>query len=292
MKHMYFRFISTILAAIIACSCAKASDSYAKSNVATESTRQAAAEFAGADFDDAEAAQFNLPQERKLIRTGNICFEVRSLAHTKSAIELWVKKYGGYISDTSENSSSLYVTAHIPSMQFSEAMSDASGIGKITSKNINSTDATDEFYDLNTRLATRRILLERLQSYLREVKNVEDMLAIESKINDVTTEIERMQGQFNRLSQRIDYSEIFLEVNLPYNHEETGFIFPNMKSSFMAFLENVLSFFSSLVFVMLYIIIFGVPIVLIAFLLYWICFGKIGLLRRLFKRIRVGKKET
>ncbi|MBP3708814.1 MAG: DUF4349 domain-containing protein [Treponema sp.] len=291
MKYMHFLLTSMILAVIMLCGCAKASGSYAKNSVATESSRQMMADFADADFDDAAAAQFDLPQERKLIRTGNIRFEVQSLAHAKSAIELWVKKYGGYISDTSESNRLLHVTAHIPSTQFLEAMSDASGIGKVVSKNINSIDVTDVFYDLNTRLATRRILLERLQSYLREAKNVEDMLAIESKINDVTTEIERMQGQFNRLSQQIDYSEIFLEANLPYNHEESGFIFPDMKSSFIAFSENVLSFFSNLIFVVLYIIIFGVPIVLIIFLLYWICFGKIGLLRRLFKRIRVGKKE-
>ena len=109
----------------------------------------------------------------------------------------------------------------------------------------------------------------------------------------MTAEIEEMQGQFNRLSKQIDYSEIYIEANLPYNHaEDRGFIFPDLKSAFIEFCETVVGFFTGFVFVVLYILIFGIPILCVAFLLYWICFGKIGVLRKLFAKIRAGKKET
>ena len=237
-------------------------------------------------------AALPLPENRKLIRTGNIRFEVSSLAETKAATEAWAKRFGGYVSDFSEDGRSLGMTVHIPSSAFDDAMSSSGAIGKIVSKSADSVDVTDRFYDLDSRLATRRVLLERLQSYLREAKNMKDMLDIETKINDVTVEIEQMQGQFNRLSEQIDYSEIYIEANLPYNHaEDRGFIFPDLKSAFIEFCETVVGFFSNFIFVILYIIIFGIPILCVAFLLYWICFGKIGVLRKLFEKIRAGKKR-
>lgn len=233
-----------------------------------------------------------LPENRKLIRTGNIRFEVSSLADTKAAVEAWAKRFDGYVSDFSEDGRSLGMTVHIPSSVFDDAMSSSGTIGKIVSKSADSVDVTDRFYDLDSRLATRRVLLERLQSYLREAKNMKDMLDIETKINDVTSEIEQMQGQFNRLSEQIDYSEIYIEANLPYNHaEDRGFIFPDLKSAFIEFCETVVGFFTNFIFVVLYIIIFGIPILCVVFLLYWICFGKIGVLRKLFEKIRAGKKE-
>ena len=234
-----------------------------------------------------------LTENRKLIRTGHIRFEVSSLAEAKAATEAWAKRFGGYVSDFSEDERSLGMTVHIPSAAFDDAMASSGGIGKILSKSADSVDVTDRFYDLDSRLATRRVLLERLQSYLRDAKNIKDMLEIEMKINDVTAEIEEMQGQFNRLSKQIDYSEIYIEANLPYNHaEDRGFIFPDLKSAFIEFCETVVGFFTGFVFVVLYILIFGIPILCVAFLLYWICFGKIGVLRKLFAKIRAGKKET
>ena len=238
-------------------------------------------------------AALPLLENRKLIRTGNIRFEVSSLAETKAATEAWAKRFGGYVSDFSEDGRSLGMTVHIPSSAFDDAMSSSGAIGKIVSKSADSVDVTDRFYDLDSRLATRRVLLERLQSYLKDAKNIKDMLEIEMKINDVTAEIEEMQGQFNRLSKQIDYSEIYVEANLPYNHaEDRGFIFPDLKSAFIEFCETVVGFFTGFVFVVLYILIFGIPILCVAFLLYWICFGKIGVLRKLFAKIRAGKKET
>ena len=231
----------------------------------------------------------SLPENRKLIRTGTIRFEVSSLSETKAAAEAWAKRFGGYVSDFSEDGRSLGMTVHIPSPAFDDAMSSSGAIGKVVSKSADSVDVTDRFYDLDSRLATRRVLLERLQSYLKEAKNIKDMLEIETKINDVTAEIEQMQGQFNRLSKQIDYSEIYIEANLPYNHaEDRGFIFPDLKSAFIEFCETVVGFFTGFVFVVLYIIIFSIPILCVAFLLYWICFGKIGVLRKLFAKIRKG----
>ena len=255
-------------------------DAYEAAPMAVNET---GSDYSGTGYTGA-STKSNLPADRKLIRTGNINIEVTSLADTQTATENWVKQYGGYISDSSEDGRSISFTAHIPSARFDEAMDSSAKIGKVTSKTVNSTDVTDQYYDLDTRLSTRRILLERLQTYLKQAKDMKDMLDIETKINDVTTEIENMQGQLNRLSKQIDYAQIDICAQLPVNQTEQGFVFPDTKSQFREFCGNILNFFSNFLFVLLYIIIYGVPIVLVLFLLYWLCFGKVGLLRKLFKK--------
>ncbi|QTQ11072.1 DUF4349 domain-containing protein [Treponema parvum] len=286
----------TFAAALILSGCGAQKGNFAAMEFAADSAPMRAGGVYAAERksvgDIADTAP-TLPENRKLIRTGTIRFEVSSLAETKAAAEAWAKRFGGYVSDFSEDSRSLGMTVHIPSSAFDDAMSSSGDIGKIVSKSADSVDVTDRFYDLDSRLATRRVLLERLQSYLKEAKNVKDMLEIETKINDVTSELEQMQGQFNRLSKQIDYSEIYVEANLPYNHaEDRGFIFPDLKSKFIEFCETVVGFFTGFVFVILYIIIFGIPILFVAFLLYWICFGKIGVLRKLFAKIRAGQPHS
>jgi len=52
------------------------------------------------DSDASANEQSALPAERKLIRTGDMTLEVTSLAETKTAVEAWVKQYGGYISNS------------------------------------------------------------------------------------------------------------------------------------------------------------------------------------------------
>ena len=236
----------------------------------------------------AEAGAAPAPEtfERKLIRTGSIDIEVESLADARAALEAWTKRYGGYISDSGEWSNSLSITARIPSANFDAAMSDAAGFGKLRSKNINSQDVTEQYYDIATRLKTKRMMLERLENYLKTAKDMKDLLEIETKINSVTAEVESMQGQLNRLASRVDYATISVQARLPYKQTESGFVLPDARSSFRGFASNILEFFVGLLIVILYVAVCGVPLVLLAILLYWLCFGKIGLLRKLFRKAR------
>ena len=224
--------------------------------------------------------------ERKLIRTGHISLEVASLSEVKGSIESWVKKYGGYVASSNESGNSVSFTVKIPSPRFEEAMGETASFGKIRNKNISSQDVTERYYDLKTRLEAKRVMQERLEGYLKSAKDIKDMMEIEGKLNDVTADLEAMQGQLNRLSSQIDFSEINIDARLRPNQTETGFTMPDVGGKFSDLLSNVVYFFVGLLFVLIYAVIFGVPIILVLALLYWLCFGKIGLLRKLFARLK------
>ena len=227
--------------------------------------------------------------ERKLIKTGNVRLEVQSLSEVKAGVESWVKKYGGYIANSDEGTSSATFTVKVPSSRFEDAMGETSSFGKVTGKNVNSKDVTDRFYDLKSRLESKRIMQERLESYLKSAKDIKDMLEIESKLNDVTADLEAMQGQMNLLSAQISFSEITVIARLKPNHTEEGFTLPDVGRKFSDLASNVVYFVVGLFFAVIYIVLFGIPVVLVLAFFYWLCFGKIGLVRKLFARLR--KKE-
>ncbi|MCR5318807.1 MAG: DUF4349 domain-containing protein [Treponema sp.] len=292
MKKLLFVTILALTALFVSCS-KKYSASQSKSLAALHETADGAFSGTGynpetpASAEDAKAP--TLPTGRKLIFTGTINLEVESLEKTQASVQKWVHDFGGYISESSMGARSANFTARIPSASFESAMEQASTFGTILLKNIESSDVTDEFYDLKSRLETKKVLLERLQNYLKNATAIKDMMEIETKINDVTSDLERMQGQMNRLSGKIDFATVNISAKLPANHTEEGFALPNAGEKAKDLFGGFISFIINLIFVLLYIVFYGIPIILVVALFYWICFGKLGLLRKLFRKISVHK---
>ena len=88
---------------------------------------------------------------------------------------------------------------------------------------------------------------ERLQRYLEEAKDIKDMLQIEKELNSVISDIESMEGRMKRLSGQIDYSQIYVNYDLPFRSDENhGFVMPDFGDGFRRFMANVLDFFIGL----------------------------------------------
>lgn len=225
-------------------------------------------------------------QERKLIKTGSISLEVEQLASAEEAVLEWCQSFGGYVASSFNHETNAAFTVRIPAAHFDAAMAAAGNLGRVRSRNVSTQDVSEQFYDLQTRLDTRKILRDRLQSYLAQAKNMEDLLHIERELNSTLTEIESMEGRMRRLSNQIDYSTITVDLQLPYRTTDQGFQWPSLDRNVRRFLSNVVDFFVDFVAIVLYIVIFGVPILALVAFLYWLLLGRMGLLKRIFKRLK------
>ena len=225
-------------------------------------------------------------QERKIIKTGSLSYEVKNLSETEEKIAAWLEGFGGYIADTWTNRNNMNVTVKVPSSSFEDAMNSTGDFGELLSRSISTEDVSENYYDLETRLETRKILQEKLESYLAGAKSISDLLEIERQLNDVTSELESMEKQFRRLSNQIDFSTISISCRLPANTTEAGFETPDFLQGLKDFGYNALQFLCNFGLGILYIILVGVPSVLLIALLYWLCFGKIGLVRKLFNKLK------
>ncbi|MCM1322226.1 MAG: DUF4349 domain-containing protein [Bacteroides sp.] len=223
--------------------------------------------------------------ERKLIKSGSLSLEVKNLAEAEAAAESWCTAFGGYIASSNSGERSAYFSARIPSNKFESAMAAAGNIGTVLSRAVSAQDVSEQFYDLQTRLETRKIMRDRLRTYLAQAKDVKDMLQIERELNSVLSDIESMEGRMKRLSGQIEYSTIDVNISLPYRTTSGGFEWPNLGAGFRRFVSNVVDFFGGFIKVLLYIAVCGIPLGAVIAFFWWLLFGKIGLLKKLYKRL-------
>ena len=224
--------------------------------------------------------------ERKLIRTGNVSLEVKTVSDAEEKIASWAKGLGGYVTNANIWENGANFTVRIPSTRFDDALAQAGDFGRVTERSVNSQDVSDNYYDLESRLKTKYILRDKLSGYLSQAKDIKDLLEIERQLNQVLEEIDSTESRFKRLAGQVDYSTIYINMQFERGKDESGIILPDVKDSWNEFVSNVIGFFWGLLKVLFYIVIFGVPVVAVAAFFFWLLFGKVGLLVKLFKKLK------
>lgn len=236
------------------------------------------------DFDNSRSQ--NAEYERKLIRTGNVTLEVKTVSDAEEKISAWAKSLGGYITNANTWENGAGFTVRVPASRFDDAMAQAGEFGRVTNRSVSSQDVSDNYYDLQSRLQTKYILRDKLTGYLNQAKDIKDLLEIERQLNSVLEDIDSTEGRFKRLSGQIDFSTIYINMQFERGKDEGGIILPDVKNSWNEFVSTVIAFFWGLLKILFYIVIFGIPLIAIAAFLFWLLFGKVGLLVRLFKKLK------
>lgn len=224
--------------------------------------------------------------ERKMVKSARMSVSVSDLAEAEKGAVALCGKFGGYVAASNKNDSSLSIDAKIPSSRFDEAVEEFSSLGRLDSRNVSADDITDSYYDLAGRIKTKEILRERLTSYLGEARSMADLVSIETQLNSVQSDLESMQGRLRRMDGQVDYSAISVSLSLPRNKDERGWKLPSVPEKFKGLFFALLEFLSSLMVATVALVAFGAPAVLLAALFFWLTFGKLGLVRRLFSRLK------
>lgn len=249
-----------------------------------------AAEPAPAPAKDASAAKAgqtakpgsipaNPAEARKRVVTGSIDLQVGDLATAIARLQETLSGLGGYVATSQVEAAWASVVVRIPAERYDDLVKGVSGQGKVIRSHADVADVTDQWFDLDNRLRAKRILLERYLGYLRQAKNVEDLMTVERQVNDVTLEIEQLEGSFKRLANQVAYSTLTVNLSLPGSGERTGY---DLGGAMADFLDNAGAFFQGAVVVLLYVLAIGTPLVLLAAAAWWLLFGRIGWIRRLF----------
>ena len=220
--------------------------------------------------------------ERKLIVTVDIRINSKDVEKSYKSIENKVKEYNGYFDNVESSKNRYYLTIRIPKDNLNNFISFIEESEKIENKNISTQDVTDTYYDTDNRIKNREVLLEKLRNYLKEAKNIDEILKIEDRINTLTYEIERMKGNLQNLQSSIDYSRITVNIQ----NQEAIKSTTNIYNKYLNLISFLKEFFSGIIFFIVGFVAVGIPIVLILALFYYICFGKIGLIKKLYKKIK------
>jgi len=226
--------------------------------------------------------------ERKLVKRADVRIRVENLEAADASVAGLLKKYDAYAASTSIQENSYYFSLRVPSRAYETFLTDINGLGRLINRSESTEDVTLRYYDLEGRLETKRELLRTFQAYLRRANNIEEILKVEARISELQYDIEGTGKQLRDLANRIDYATIELFVLGPAaassNQNLTfGERIKQMFGNFGAFLSGMGLF-------ILGFIIYCIPVLLIAFFLFWLLFGRVGLLKKLW-RVVMGKKQ-
>lgn len=184
--------------------------------------RDVAGDEAGAGT---EAGGLGPLNDRKIVRTATIDLRVEDLQGSVVAVQAIATRAGGFVSesrvfvapdsdeDDVRSSQSATVVIRVPAETFEDTMSKLrDAADEVESETISATEVTEEFTDLESRLRNLEATELQYLALLERAESIEDVLAVQARLDDVRLEIEQVQGRLNVLADLTDLATI--TVNL------------------------------------------------------------------------------
>ena len=227
------------------------------------------------------ADQADTNQVRKLVKRAFLNLRLEDPSKIEEPLFELMKKYDAWPASTGVYENLRSYSIRVPSPSYEEMLAELTGFGRVIRRSENAEDVTLRYYDLESRLETKLELLKTYQSYLSRARNIEEIMTVESRIADLQQEIDWTGTQLRNLANLVDYSTIDLEVSgPPGTSSQTPPSLGEKMREFFSYFGNVAS---SAFVVVTGIIIYGIPAALIIILLFWLLFGRIGLLKKLWR---------
>ncbi|MDF2788837.1 MAG: hypothetical protein K0S80_1935 [Neobacillus sp.] len=229
-------FLSLIffLAACSASSKSEESKMSSDSSAGIDSGKSAIEEKSQVSFDNnakqEKAAQTDMVVPNQMvIYQADLQLRVKKFEETLQNIEEQVSKYGGYISESNVSKDGVeqvsgQITVRIPQKNFQVFLHDAEGqAAEVLQRNLTGTDVTEEYVDLDSRLKSKRVVEERLTSFMQSAQKTEDLLKISADLAAVQEEIETILGRMKYLENQTSLSTVHIALY------ENKVIVPNLE---------------------------------------------------------------
>ena len=160
-------------------------------------------------------------QTRAVIRRGNISIVTVEMRRARTEVDDLLGRHGGYLAseettnDRAGRPERSVLVLRVPEPAFGESMDQLARIGRTLSADRSSEDVTTEVIDVDARVATAEASVARLQRFLREAVEVEDMIRLESEIARRQADLESLQAQQTYLRDQTSLSTITVRLHTP-----------------------------------------------------------------------------
>src|SRR5688572_14849131 len=177
--------------------------------------------------------------DKKIIKTASLNLEVKDYNAFSSSLREKVKGLGGYIAQEEQSQSDYKIensiAIKVPVDQFDNAVVQLTAHAeKLTEKKITSQDVTTEVIDTKSRMEAKKQVRLRYMDLLKQAKNMEEILNVQSEINGIQEEIESAAGRIEYLG----HSSVFSTINITYYQILNSSAKDNEKPSFGTELSN------------------------------------------------------
>lgn len=218
MKRSILVIFSVILVVLMVSGCASEYDEIADSKYATnesqefKTTETEVCEDSATD-DVLNSGEVRKPTADKIIYNVSFDLYVEDVKKAKDSLNKKTAEYGGYVSNSRYNEYDngrieVHMEVKIPSKDLEKYLKYVDTVGNVKSKNKNSQNITEQYYDIQSRLKNARRQEAKLLEIMEKAETVEDILKVQQQIDVVQERIERLQGQINLYDKLVAYSTI------------------------------------------------------------------------------------
>ena len=160
-------------------------------------------------------------QDAKMIYTADLNVETTAFDDAAAGLRQLVEGMGGYFETASvynygDGYRSASYTVRVPSDQFQNLLTQVGQLCHVVRQEESGKNISQQYYDVESRLATQRTKLERLQTLLSQAETMEDIITIESAISDTELAIEQLTGTLRQYDSLVDFSTVTISLQEVY----------------------------------------------------------------------------
>ncbi len=155
--------------------------------------------------------------KKKIIKDGSMSIRTENIAEAKKNIDTILKKIDGYYekeeAENNANEISHQLMIRVPAIHFDKLIiALENGGNTIINKSIQARDITEEYVDIQSRLAHKRDYLQRYRELLAKAQNIDDIVTVENSIRALEEEIESKEGRLRYLDDQVAYSTLHIRL--------------------------------------------------------------------------------
>jgi hypothetical protein len=130
------------------------------------------------------------------------------------------KEDGGFVVSTeavastqkSANYSNGTIVLQVPQRLFATLVTQVQHVGRSTSINVQSSDVTSQYVDLQARITALDASRRQYLSIMTRATTIGDILAVQAQLNSLQSQIEQLQGQMNLLDNETTYGSLTVRL--------------------------------------------------------------------------------
>lgn len=179
-----------------------------------------------------EAAPAPEVQDRMVIQQSTMSLLVKNVSETQQAINEKIQKVDGYMVNSyitypqQAETASGNITVRVPQENLKEVLDYFRVLAiKVVSENLSGQDVTDQYVDIDARLATLYKTKIKFEEILGQAVKVEEILQVQRELVNLQEQIDSLKGQQKYLEKNAEMSKITVylatdELELPYAPSE------------------------------------------------------------------------
>ncbi|MCT4597125.1 MAG: DUF4349 domain-containing protein [Vallitalea sp.] len=174
-------------------------------------------------FDEDIKEQSQEKMKPKIIQNNDIDMETLAFDECIANLEEEIYRLDGYIEESNIEGKRInsygeielrdaYYTFRVPQEEYRLFLNSVGKLGNIVNEHKTTEDVTLKYFDNETKLESKKIHKDRLLELLKETKDVEQLIAVERELAEITYDIESLTTQLRKWDNLIDYVTVRVSI--------------------------------------------------------------------------------